>query len=204
MFKRLAAVLLLSAMLAGTSQAFTINLAGTMSLISGTAGSPPGFLGLGSYAYTAMIQAAPPNTSGGNPTLVTAAWIDLTSAGLPGPMTFGGGTVAVTAPDTVVANVFGGPDGSTLTFTFVNPNANLAPTAEPDNDSIRMVINDPAVAITTTGSFWPGAGPPDQAIVGGAVSTAVAQTPEPSSFALLGAIAVGGVVFHRRKRTKAA
>lgn len=204
MLTRLATPLLLCAMLTGTSQAFTISLSGTMDLIGpAAAGDPAGYLGPGTYAYSAIIRSEPANPLNANPTFITEATLDLSTAGL-GTIVFGGGTVSVTAPDTVVANPTGGPNGSTMTFTFVNPN-NPVGASIPSNDNVRLIINDPAVAITGVGDLFPGVGAPGTTTIGSSVTTsAVVAAPEPSSFAVLAALSVGGGIFYRRRKAKVA
>ncbi len=208
MFQRFAAILLLSAMLAGTSQAFTVTLSGFMNLTNPVGPPPAGYLGDGNYAFTAVMQAEPVPSV--NPGALTSASLDLTSAGFGGPFSFPGGLVTITdgVSDSASFTMAGPPGTSSVTFDFVNAN-NVISNSLPNNDNVAAIIkgqSSPPLAINVSGFLFDIPGFPGSVTVGPitSVTSTIVATPEPSSFALLGALAVGGVVYRRRRRAKAA
>ena len=208
MLSRIATVVLLSAMLAGTSQAFTVTLSGFMDLAVPVGPPPAGYLGDGNYAFTAVMQAEP--VPSGNPGALTFASLDLTAAGFGAPFVFPGGLVTITdgASDSASFTMAGPPGTSAVTFDFVNANDVISDDL-PNNDNVAAIIkgvSQPPLAITASGFLFDVPGMPGSVIVGPitSVTDVIVATPEPSSFAVLGALAAGGVFYRRRKRAKAA
>jgi hypothetical protein len=141
-----------------------------------------------------------------SPAPVTTGSVDLTAAGFPAPFVFPVGTVTVSGlgvADTVLVSLFGPTTppsgGSSITFSFAN--GDVISDNAVSFANLLAIIPNPTTTITAGGAFFATSTPPATLSVDAvAITAAAVVAPEPSSFALLAVLSLGGAGWYRRRR----
>jgi hypothetical protein len=215
MLQRLSVVLLAGILLAGSAQGSIISLSGTLNFNTGSAGNPPNYLGAGRYAFSAQVNYSATATS---PTPVQIASVDFSAAGFLAPYDIF--TFPVNAANFVSVSGTTGTDTVTIAlndipgqaldnqqavifFRFTNV-TNPISTDSPTDANVAAVLNGATLDVFGSSLFQAAGDPPQitlQQLQDAQFSFRAA--PEPSSFALLGVLSVGGAGcwYRRRKKT---